>query len=205
MTEKDIVPSHPTSSVNTATPNSTSTNIASVLVWSKVFEKQIQETKFDLLNFAKKLTGNPEDTNDLYQETLLRARSGYERYNQWTNFKARIMTIMKNIFINIYRKKRNHQTYSQDPARMPFSQTITNDALSQLSYDDIMRIVHALDSTYSEPFLLFYEWYKYEEIAEIMNLPMGTIKSRIFFARKQLRDALEADPAYTDRVAAKKK
>lgn len=146
-----------------------------------------------LLPFAYRLTNNVDDAKDLIQETALRAYNNKEKFEVGTNFRAWVTTIMRNTFINIYRKKKNRATSSEPTDSYVFvneNHAVDNSAHSNMMLLELDGIMSSLDYIYRKPFLLFYEGFKYEEIAENMNLPIGTVKSRIFFARQKLMETI---------------
>ncbi|MEK7257855.1 MAG: RNA polymerase sigma factor [Bacteroidota bacterium] len=152
-----------------------------------------------LLPFAYRLTNNLEDAKDLIQETALRAYNNKEKFEVGTNFRAWVTTIMRNTFINIYRKKKNRNTTSEPTDSYIFineDHAVDNSAHSNMMMLELDSILGRLDYIYRKPFLLFVEGYKYEEIAENMSLPIGTVKSRIFFARQKLQDTINHTYAY---------
>lgn len=141
--------------------------------------------------FAITLTRDSETAKDLLQETLYRALANREKYLAGTNVKAWLYTIMRNIFINNYRRNARQQTIFDNTANdflINLKQTATaNDAEVNLSRKDIENTIHALPGLFRDPFMLYYEGYKYQEVAEMLKEPLGTIKSRIHFARKLLK------------------
>lgn len=149
----------------------------------------------NLLNaFAYNLTKNAEDAKDLFQETAFRAMTNREKFRPGTNFKAWLFTIMKNIFINNYRKKVKANTIIDSTDNMYYinsgKNTIRNSAESSIMMKELTRMVQSLDDSLKIPFVMHYEGFKYQEIAEELNLPLGTVKSRIFFARRELKTML---------------
>ena len=146
--------------------------------------------------FAYNLTKNVEDAKDLYQETAYRAMTNMEKFRPGTNFKAWLFTIMKNIFINNYRKKAKANTIVDSTDNLYYinsSSTITsNGAESNILIKELTDMIEHLDDSIRVPFLLHYQGYKYQEIADHLDLPLGTVKSRIFFARKELKDLIQA-------------
>ncbi|HEY8957848.1 RNA polymerase sigma factor [Chitinophaga sp.] len=141
--------------------------------------------------FAFTLTKDAEQAKDLYQETLFRALSNREKYLEGTNIRAWLFTIMRNIFINHYRKKLKHRTIAEPGASEFFinhqQNIVSNKAASNLHMKDIHIAVYHLPGIFKKPFMLYYEGYKYFEIANMLKEPLGTIKSRIHFARKILK------------------
>jgi RNA polymerase sigma-70 factor (ECF subfamily) len=144
--------------------------------------------------FANTLTRDKESAKDLVQETLYKVIGNREIYRSGTNIKAWLYTIMRNIFINAYRKKARHQVvFDATPNNflMDSNQSaISNRAESILQMKEIESAIHYLPSIFKEPFILYFEGYKYNEIADILNEPLGAIKSRIHFARKLLKEKL---------------
>lgn len=148
-----------------------------------------------LLYYALSLTSDQEKAQDLLQETFLKALTYRDKFTQNTNFKAWIYTIMKNTFINNYRrnvKAKNTFDGSNNDFHLKFSKDrIYPSPDSFFSSKEILRNINALDNEYKVPFTMFLDGYKYKEIAEYLNLPLGTVKSRIFFTRKKLEKALK--------------
>ena len=144
--------------------------------------------------FAVNLTKDSEAANDLYQETLFKALANHEKYNAGTNIKAWLFTIMRNIFINDYRRKAKQKTVLDNSANDYLlnnnQATISNGAESSLRMKEINEAVHQLPEIFKIPFRLYFEGYKYQEIADLLGEPLGTVKSRIHFARKLLKDRL---------------
>ncbi|MEC5147457.1 RNA polymerase sigma factor [Chitinophaga sp. 212800010-3] len=144
--------------------------------------------------FAFTLTKDAEQAKDLYQETLVRALSNREKYLEGTNIRAWLFTIMRNIFINHYRKKMKHRLVAEPGAseffKNHYQYTVSNKAAANLQMKDIYMAVYHLPGIFKKPFMLYYEGYKYFEIANILQEPLGTIKSRIHFARKILKSRI---------------
>ena len=158
------------------------------------------DTKFkfltDSLNaFAYNLTKNQEDARDLYQETAYRAITNRDKFRPDTNFKAWTFTIMKNIFINNYRKKAKANTIIDATDNLYFinsgSTLIDNDGERNILMEELGAMINALDDSIRVPFEMHFEGFKYQEIADELSLPLGTIKSRIFFARKALKEKIK--------------
>lgn len=144
--------------------------------------------------FAFTLTRDNESAKDLMQETLFRALANHEKYNVGTNIKAWMYTIMRNIFINNYRKKARQQTIFDNTVNdflLDYNQqTVANVAEMSLSLKEIQLSVSKLPDIFRFPFVMYFEGYKYNEIADKLKEPLGTIKSRIHFARKLLKEQL---------------
>lgn len=147
--------------------------------------------------FAYNLTKNSEDAKDLYQETAFRAMSNREKFRPGTNLKAWSFTIMKNIFINNYRKKMKANTIIDTTDNNYFinsstTRVIGNAAESDILINELNHMIEELDESIRLPFNMHFEGFKYQEIADHMDLPLGTVKSRIFFARKALKRQIQA-------------
>ena len=147
----------------------------------------------NLHSFAMSFTRNNEDAKDLTQETMLKAITYRSYYAPQTNFKAWVFTIMRNIFINQYRRKVKSGTifdHSQDLYLLNSSGDSLNSPLQSISVKEISTHINNLDGEYREPFEMHFKGYKYKEIADHLGIPIGTVKSRIFIARKKLMDLL---------------
>lgn len=142
--------------------------------------------------FAFNLTQDNEAATDLVQETLYKALSNKEKYNDGTNLRAWMFTIMRNIFINNYRRKLRQRTiFDHTPNEFLLNHaqsSVSNVAEANIRLKEIQLCIDKLPHVFSYPFRLYFEGYKYNEIATILNEPLGTIKSRIHFARKLLKE-----------------
>lgn len=152
-------------------------------------------TNADFLKpFAINLTRDSEEANDLYQETLYKALANQEKYNVGTNIKAWLFTIMRNIFINNYRRKVKQRTiFDKTASEFLIDQkqaTVSNSAEASLRMKEIQEAINGLPEIFKTPFLLYFDGYKYNEIAVLLKEPLGTIKSRIHFARKLLKEQI---------------
>jgi RNA polymerase sigma factor (sigma-70 family) len=146
----------------------------------------------DFLNpFAVTLTRDKESAKDLVQETMYKAIANKDKYINGTNIKAWLYTIMRNIFINDYRKKAKQNVVLDSTPNdflLDYNQAaISNLAESKIRLKEIESAIYYLPSIFKDPFMLYFEGYKYNEIAGILHEPLGTIKSRIHFARKLLK------------------
>jgi len=155
------------------------------------FNELLIENVDFLKPFAFSLTRDNESAKDLTQETIFRALSNRDKYHSGTNLKAWMYTIMRNIFINNYRKKSRQQTTFDNTPNdflLDYNQTtVSNIAVSNIQMKEIETAIHHLPAIFRNPFVLYCEGYKYNEIAGYMQEPLGTIKSRIHFARKLLK------------------
>ncbi|MBL0111570.1 MAG: RNA polymerase sigma factor [Saprospiraceae bacterium] len=148
-----------------------------------------------LLSFAFNLTKSNDDAKDLLQETFLRAVMNQEKFQEGTNIKAWLLTIMRNIFINNYRKKSKTKVLFDSTDNLYILNSgpnhIGNQGETNMLMQELNGMITELDDTIRYPFIKHFEGYKYQEIAEDMQLPLGTVKSRIFFARKDLKQKIE--------------
>ncbi len=148
-----------------------------------------------LLQLAMKLTKSSEDSNDLMQETFFKALKNRDKFQEGTNIKGWLYTIMKNTFINAYRKKRNQNTFIDETDNKYFINLKESEKSaktdSSIDREYMMKQINTVEKTYVETFMMYYNGYKYEEIAEIMDIPLGTVKSRIFLARKKMVEKLK--------------
>lgn len=162
---------------------------------NRTFTQDLLGAQNDLLRFAYKLTANREEANDLLQETSLKALDNEEKYTPDTNFKGWVYTIMRNIFINNYRKVVRDQTFVDTTDNLYHLNTPHDLAPdnTESAYDlkEMHRIVNALPREYKIPFSMHVSGFKYREIAERLGLPLGTVKSRIFFTRQKLQQELK--------------
>ncbi|MDR1455001.1 MAG: RNA polymerase sigma factor [Tannerella sp.] len=159
------------------------------------FQKKLLGMQENMMNFALLLTANRDDAKDLMQETSLKVLDNREKYVDNRNFKGWVLTVMRNIFINQYHKIVRTQTVIDQNIDL-YTLDIVNDSGfdspdSSLQLQEITDAIHSLNQDLKVPFSLYVSGYQYNEIAETLNLPIGTVKSRIFFARRELRDKLK--------------
>lgn len=162
---------------------------------TSTFTQNLLGMQSELRRFALKLTADSEEANDLLQETSLKALDNEDKYTPDTNFKGWMYTIMRNIFINNYRKNVRDQTFVDQTENL-FHLNLPQDSgfeSTEGNYDlkEIRRIVHDLPKEYRVPFSMYVSGFKYREIAEKLALPIGTVKSRIFFTRQRLQKDLK--------------
>ncbi len=160
---------------------------------AKTFTDDLLALQSSLERFAFSLTSNSEDAKDLVQETLLKALTYQEKYQEDTNLKAWTFTIMKNTFINNYRRIVKHSTVldNSDNQYLMNSRPAQLTPESDYSHSEVSRKINQLEPEFRIPFQLHTSGYKYKEIAEKLNLKIGTVKSRIFFSRQKLMQALK--------------
>ncbi|MBO4942448.1 MAG: sigma-70 family RNA polymerase sigma factor [Muribaculaceae bacterium] len=162
---------------------------------SNTFQAKLLSVQRNLLNFAYSLTSNRDDAYDLLQDTTLKALDSEDKYVENINFKGWIFTIMRNLFINKYRKDARSVVVidqSDDLYQLNFSQ---DSGLSTpegaINAKDIHAVIDSFAEEYRRPFSLYIAGYRYAEIADKMGLPLGTVKSRIHQARIRLQALLK--------------
>ncbi len=177
------------------------TNLSSKQERDAQFEKEFMPYIDALYNFGYRLTLDEDDANDLVQETYMKAYRFFDSYEQGTNAKAWLFRILKNSFINDFRKK------SKEPAKVDyqeietyynsddFDETITTDLRSEtvqdMLGDEIATALNTLAVDFRTVIVLCdLEGFTYEEMAKILNIPIGTVRSRLHRARNLLKDKL---------------
>jgi RNA polymerase sigma-70 factor (ECF subfamily) len=140
--------------------------------------------------FAISLTRDQEVARDLCQETLYKALAHREKYQPGTNIKAWLCTIMRNIFINNYRRNERKKIVT-DAVRHTARYGVSEGADRNVRLREIHTALYKLPGIFKNACLLYLQGYKYNEIADALNEPLGTIKSRIHFARKMLKNNIE--------------
>jgi len=158
------------------------------------FNNSLISLEDSLERFALSLTANREEAKDLLQETYVKALTYREKFAEFTNLKAWTYTIMKNTFINNYRKSKRENTNLDNTKDLYYlninKETPVMNPDSEFSYKEVLKAVDALEDEFRIPFVMHTEGYKYKEIADKLDLKIGTVKSRIFFTRKKLMEAL---------------
>ena len=159
------------------------------------FSYTIDRLSGSLKPFALRLTRDMEDANDLMQETILKAFSNRDKYAEGTNLKAWMYTIMKNTFITNYQRMLRKNTFIDSTNNLHYinstSSTIENSAYGKFAMKDINKAIEKLNDAYKVPFMMHFKGFKYHEIAENLNIPIGTVKNRIHIARKELKSKLK--------------
>jgi RNA polymerase sigma-70 factor (ECF subfamily) len=159
------------------------------------FSTQITELQDNLSRFAYKLTTNREEARDLVQETIYKALSNQDKFEDKTNLKSWAFTILKNTFINNYRRNTRTRVivdhtkdlfYISKPQDSGFMSPDSN-----FTVKEIRKAIALLEDEYRIPFVMHTEGFKYKEIADEMEIPIGSVKSRIFIARKKLMSYLK--------------
>ena len=184
-----------------------------------VFEEELFPHMDALKTFAYHLSYNEEDANDLVQETYMKAHRFIDKYDQGTNAKAWLLKILKNAYINEYRKK------SKRPQKVDFEDIVSyqnSDSASSSKYldlrqeifenmmgDEVTIAINSLPIDFRTVILLCdIEGFTYEEISKIIDVPIGTVRSRLFRARNMLKEKLKAyaeKMGYEDKRGARQK
>ena len=166
-------------------------NITTMANASNTFQTNLMNLQSNMMNFALMLTSNRDDAMDLLQDTTLKALDNQDKYAENTNFKGWVFTIMRNIFINNYRRAARTATVVDTTENLYFLNLSQDSGLETpegaFGAAEITEAINEFSDDFRIPFTMHVQGYKYNEIAEKMNLPLGTIKSRIFLARKRLQ------------------
>ncbi len=156
------------------------------------FQNNLMALQANMLNFAYMLTSNRDDAYDLLQDTTLKALDNQDKYTDNTNFKGWVFTIMRNIFINNYRRATRAATIVDTTDNLYHLNLSQESGIEtpegSFGAGEISDAINEFPDEYRIPFSMHVAGYKYNEIAEKMNLPLGTIKSRIFQARHRLQE-----------------
>ena len=149
----------------------------------------------NLRSFALKLTMDNDAAHDLVQDTTLKALNNEDKFVDNTNLKGWMLTIMRNIFINNYRKNVRENTMVDSTTDLYHLNLKQDSGIETpdgaFAVNEINSILSKFPKDFREPFSLHVAGYKYEEIAERLSMPLGTVKSKIFFTRKKLREILK--------------
>jgi RNA polymerase sigma-70 factor (ECF subfamily) len=153
------------------------------------FNSLVLKNATGLKPFAITLTKDHETAKDLCQETLCKAFTYRDKYETDTNIKAWLFTIMRNIFINDYRRSNRKKLVMETIKYSVTPYALSSEAGMRLK--EINAAVHYLPAIFKKACLLYLDGYKYQEIALALNEPLGTIKSRIHFAKKMLQKQID--------------
>lgn len=170
---------------------------------SQLFEEQAMEHIDKLYAHAMRKTGNSADANDLVQETYLKAFAAFDQFQQGTNIKAWLHRILENTYINQYRKQQNQPYYSPleeledwqlgdaESRTATSSRSAEAEAIDHLPASAIKDALQSLQEDFrAAVYLVDVEGYSYQEVADIMDTPTGTVMSRLHRGRKLLREQL---------------
>jgi len=158
------------------------------------FGSTIHKASKSLKPFAMRLTKDLDEANDLLQDTMLKAFIHRDKFSEGTNLKAWLYTIMKNTFITNYQKLMKRNTFVDNTENLHYinsSDSITyNLALSSFANRDITLAMDSLEENFRTPFMMYFRGFKYHEIADKLQIPIGTVKNRIHIARQELKEKL---------------
>lgn len=161
---------------------------------SNALQSKLLAIQKNMLTFAYTLTSNRDDAYDLLQGTTLKVLDNQEKYVDNVNFKGWVFTIMRNIFINHYRKTVRQATVvdtTEDLYHLNLSQESGFETPEgSVAVKEINALINSFSDDFRIPFSMHLAGYKYTEIASHTGLPLGTVKSRIFFARKRLQEKI---------------
>ena len=151
--------------------------------------------KSNLQRFAMSLTSDHDDALDLVQDTYVKALTNQDKFVDYSNLKAWVFTIMKNTFINNYRRGVKENTIIDGTKDLYFVNLPQDKGFvspdSSFAEKEIDKAIESLSDDFKIPFRMHLQGYKYQEIAENLNLKIGTVKSRIFFTRQKLMEILK--------------
>jgi RNA polymerase sigma-70 factor, ECF subfamily len=165
------------------------------------FEKEALPHRKALYNYALKMTGDEDDADDLVQETYLKAFRFFDKFERGTNCKAWLFRILKNSFINDYRKTKSEPDkvdyedvqnfYENIKADEVDSQHYEMDAFNNMLDDEVSKAISSLPEDFRTVVILNdIEGFTYEEIADFVDIPVGTVRSRLHRARKMMYSQL---------------
>jgi RNA polymerase sigma factor (sigma-70 family) len=166
------------------------------------FEKEFMPLIGSLYNFAYRLTLDEDDANDLVQETYMKAYRFFDSYEQGTNAKAWLFRILKNSFINDFRKKSKQPSkvdyqevesfYNSDDIDENITTDLRIESVQEMIGDEVANALNALAVDFRTIIILCdLEGFTYEEMAKILDIPIGTVRSRLHRARNLLKDKLK--------------
>ncbi|HEY9005844.1 RNA polymerase sigma factor [Ohtaekwangia sp.] len=156
---------------------------------------QIADLRSTLQTFTRRFTNDRQESLDLVQDTMLKALLYRDKFREDTNLKGWLFTIMRNTFINNYRKSQRARTSHDKTRELYFlhveDEYTFNRPQESLEFKEIWRNVNNIKDEFLAPFKMYTSGYKYHEIAEHLNIPIGTVKNRIFQARKEIQKRLQ--------------
>ena len=160
------------------------------------FEKELLGLQENMFSFALSLTADPTKAEDLMQDTTLKVLVNKAKYRKDTNFKGWVFTVMRNLFINDYHRTTRTRNIFDTNVDLTYVGTVDEAERipspdQEMTLKEINSAIDSLTDEYKLPFSMYVSGYKYKEIAETLDLPIGTVKSRIFFARKRLQANLK--------------
>jgi len=161
------------------------------------FSAALQSHSSQLISHALRFTGDEDDAKDLVQETLIKGIRFAEKFAEGTNLKGWLFVIMRNTYINSYYKQAKRNAIFTVEEELSSPQLLTtasrNQGESVFAMEDISKAMASIKPSYRIAFQKYFEGYRYEEIAEEMQLPLGTVKTYIYQARLGLKKYLRKD------------
>jgi len=168
---------------------------------AEIFDREFLPHIHSMYNFGYRLTLDRDDAKDLVQDTYFKAFRFMESFQKGTNAKAWLFRILKNSFINDYRKKSKEpgkvdyqeveSYYNSDDVNRQITPDLRVDALKDMIGDEISNALNSLDVDFRTVIILCdLEGFKYEEMAKILDIPIGTVRSRLHRARQLLKEKL---------------
>jgi len=158
------------------------------------FTHKIASLRPTLKGFTRRFTTDREESQDLVQDTILKALTYRDKFREDTNLKGWLFTIMRNTYINNYRKNQRARTSKDDTKELYYlnieDQHTFNRPEGRLQFKEVWKNVNDIKEELLVPFKMYTTGYKYHEIAEHLGIPIGTVKNRIFHARKEIQKKL---------------
>lgn len=158
------------------------------------FTHQVASLRSTLHSFTRRFTRDREESLDLVQDTILKALTYRDKFRDDTNLKGWLFTIMRNTFINNYRKNQRARTTNDSSKDLYYlnveEEHTFNRPQESMEFKEIWRNMNSIKDEFMIPFKMHTTGYKYHEIAEHLGLPIGTVKNRIFHARKEIQKKL---------------
>ncbi len=160
------------------------------------FNRQLKRIQPFLFSFALKLTNNYQNAQDLFQDAATRGYRYRDKFEMGTNFRAWMGTILRNTFINHCRAAKKRQTVDEPLDTFTHAienrNTLYNEGEMNIRVEELQSALGQLSDLYRIPFMMHYQGYEYKEIADHLDIPMGTVKSRLNTARSMLRKIIDA-------------
>jgi RNA polymerase sigma factor (sigma-70 family) len=155
-------------------------------------EHELADLRPTLLEFTRKFTNNRDDSMDLLQDTMLKALSQKTKFRDDVNLKGWLYVIMRNTFINQYHKDKKYIRQRVDESYLTRTEDTGTynrpDKVTQIK--EVWKIINSIKSDFRRPFKMHLSGYKYQEIADELDIPIGTVKNRIFQARIEIQNQL---------------
>lgn len=161
------------------------------------FNDALMQHTTSLLHLSRCLTWDEFSAKDLVQDTLYRALKNRDKFQDGTNMGAWLHTMMRHIFFNDFKRRKTRSALlSEHMSEIEFSRpgsSAKNYGLGNIRLREIRMAIFRLPSCFRMAFEMYFAGYKYQEIAQMQRVPLGTVKSRIYFARKVLLENLKRD------------